>query len=95
MRAICTKCGGEYSWKATRGNRLADSPSPCCSAPGKLKERHNNPHASYCPECGKAGLWYRKALMNHELYKTRDVGDFNSQYCPRCKKWIKPIRKRN
>lgn len=91
--ATCTKCGKEYNWHAYRGSRLKDWPSPCCSAPGKAVGTHKAPPKEICPGCGKAGLWYRKALLDPEIYKLRTGGSTSGTlYCSRCRKWVKPIR---
>jgi len=35
--AVCTSCGKEQRWSATRGSRLSDLVSPCCKAPMRGK----------------------------------------------------------
>jgi ssDNA-binding Zn-finger/Zn-ribbon topoisomerase 1 len=68
-----------------------------------------------CPDCGKGGLQYRKALLaglkrtdpfdpkNDRSKLAVDSGDITagsysrdfgwSMYCPRCKKWVYPVRR--
>ena len=91
--AVCTKCGEEYRYPNTRGSRLADYPSPCCHVIGKA-HRYSpivRPVVKTCPDCKKAGLWWRKALMNTAIYPTRPDDYHSKLYCPRCKKWVKPV----
>lgn len=92
--ATCTKCGLVYHWHASRGSSLKDNPSPCCSAPGKAVGTHKAPPKESCPKCGKAGLWYRKALQDHDLYMLRppEGTEGSTMYCPRCRKWVKPVK---
>ncbi len=96
--ATCTKCGKEYNWHAQRGMRLADCPSPCCHAPGRAVGEHKAPPKKICPECGKGGLWWRKAIRDPEIYKLRDLEGFDyrrkflAMYCPRCEKWVIPTK---
>ena len=99
--AICTKCGREYNWPARRGSKLIDNPSPCCHASGRAVGNHKAPPTKVCPDCGKAGLWYRKAMLIPELYHQRmklfegELGGemYTYLYCPRCEKWVKPVCK--
>jgi hypothetical protein len=104
-RAICTVCGKEYSWHGSRGSRLKDNPSPCCNAPGKAN-RYSPVIPKVikkCPDCGKAGLWWAKALRaglrNGDSYVGEHVLGGNvplhqrgGLYCPRCQKWIIPVK---
>ena len=95
--AVCTKCGQSYRWHAYRGWRLIDNPSPCCNAPGRANRY--SPLApkviKRCPYCGKAGLWWKKALRNLTLPRQPILNghiSWDTLYCPRCQKWVVPIR---
>lgn len=94
--AVCSKCGLTYRWGAYRGTRLADHPSPCCNAPGKaVRSAILAPRrVKRCPDCGKAGLQWRKRLRGGDKLPLRRDGqpDWSALYCPRCKKWITPVR---
>ena len=92
--AICTKCGLEYNWHARRGSSLKDNNCPHCGAPGKAVGTHKAPPKEICPDCGKAGLWFRKALLDPEICKLRTGGSASllNMYCPRCRKWVKPVK---
>lgn len=97
--AVCSKCGQPYRWHGCRGSRLADNPSPCCNAPGKAVvhdwEGRKQRVIKKCPDCGKAGLWWRKALRRDQPCDARFTDAdpyYGGMYCPRCKKWVKPIR---
>ena len=95
--AVCTQCGKTYGWHGARGCTLKDNPSPCCNAPGKANRYSPvTPKViKRCPDCGKAGLWWRKAIRNNTLpsqpLKDGHV-DWATLYCPRCQKWVTPIR---
>lgn len=94
--AVCTQCGQPYRWHGCRGSRLVDNPSPCCNAPGKAVvhdwEGRKQRVVKKCPDCGKAGLLWREALRNSNIPHAGDY--FYQMYCPRCKKWITPIREK-
>ncbi len=90
--AVCTQCGKTYRWHGFRGCTLKDNPSPCCNAPGKANRYSpvGPKVVKRCPECGKAGLWWREALRNPDIPHAGDY--FYQMYCPRCKKWVTPIK---
>ena len=61
MTGICTKCGTEHRVPGTRGTRLADFRSPCCSAlmrgPTAGKSRKNKgKRFAKCDICGRRRL---------------------------------------
>ena len=91
--ATCSKCGLVYSWQAGRGARLKDHPSPCCQATGRaVRSPYVPPRVKRCPDCGKAGLQWRKRLREGDKLPLRQDGepDWSAMYCPRCKKWVEP-----
>ena len=61
MTGICTKCGTEHRVPGTRGTRLADFRSPCCSAlmrgptAGKSRTTKGKRFAK-CDICGRRHL---------------------------------------
>lgn len=93
--AVCTQCGLKYHYPNRRGSRLSDYPSPCCAAAGKANRYSPAVRrlVSRCPDCGKAGLWWAKALVyGTESQKTCPRSDWGKYlWCPRCKKWVAPI----
>jgi uncharacterized protein YbaR (Trm112 family) len=106
--ATCTQCGKEYRWNARRGSHLSDFLSPCCHVSGKAVSRGGTRthDVRICPDCNKSGLWYRKAIIRADLYQERidlfnrtELGapshNYAYMYCPRCKKWVKSVRKEN
>ena len=97
--AICTNCGKDYHWGAYRGSKLADNPSPCCNAIGKARGERKAPPKEICPDCGKAGLWWRKAVIDSTIPRQPMVKEgfcmvytAANKYCPRCKKWVITIK---
>ena len=94
-RAICTNCGLEYPWRNKKGNQLKEFPCPQCGGDGAAIK-----HVEFietvikrCPECGKAGLQYAKRLKVGDSPPLKDGHfDWGAMYCPRCEKWVTPVR---
>lgn len=89
--ATCTNCGKQYNWRASRGTRLADIPSPCCRAPGKAVGEHKPPPKMVCPRCAKAGLRRRddQGRWAYDAGMLSEKG--NWRWCPPCHEWIVPV----